>query len=285
MYPGEVLARSIVASAACLSILTTLAPASAQDAEEPEGEQHAHEGLQDTASDEARAHFDTAVNAFDVGQYERAATEFRAAYDLTQHPDLLYNVYSALERAEGRSAEAADALEQYLEQAEVPEDRRAALSARLANLRTQLAEQRAEEAERRLEEQRARETTNEATGPAPAEPEGGGIHPAGIAVLIAGGVLLANFGVFAALSEVEDGNLASECGRDVPNMVCSDDRVGTLQAYNIVADVSWIAGAVAAVTGIVLLVALPTDSDDGASAAVAPWVVPGGAGVAAGGRF
>lgn len=266
------------------AILLLASEAYAQD--EPAEQTQADEELREGASEEARARFDAGTQAFDVGEYARAAEEFRAAYELTQHPDLLFNVYSALEREGGHLEEAADALEQYLQEGEVPADRRDALSARLARLRARIAEERAAEAERRLAEEQARGDRAPQGGDAAPSDGGGGIHPASIGVLIGAGVLLASFGVFAALSEVEDGRLATECGRDNPATTCSDDEVATLQAYNIVADVSWIAGAAAGVAGLIMLFALPAESDDAsAEAQVAPWVAPGGAGVTAGGRF
>jgi hypothetical protein len=41
---------------------------------------------------EARQRFEVGVQAFDGGDYETAAAEFRRAWELTQHPDLLYNI-------------------------------------------------------------------------------------------------------------------------------------------------------------------------------------------------
>jgi len=155
-------------------------------------------------------------------------------------------------------------------------------------LRERLAEQRAAEAESRLEAERAaREERDTAPPPEPADPPapteddgGGGVHPAGIGVLIGGGVLLANFAVFAGLAAAEDGSLSDGCSPS-----CSDDDVSTLRAFNLVADVSWIAGALVVATGVVLLLALPPETDGDATAAVAPWVSPDGAGLVLAGRL
>jgi len=239
------------------------------------------------ATGEARAHFDRGTEAFDVGEYERAAQEFRAAYELTEHPDLLFNIYSSLERG-GQLAEAADALEAYLRDGDPDDERRTALQARLARMRERLAEARAAEAEAQLEAARAadREPEDDVAPPPPEdrapppEPDPGGVHPAGVGVLIGGGVLLANFAVFAGLAAAEDGSLADGCSPS-----CSDDEVSTLQTFSLVADVSWIAGAVVVATGIVLLLALPAESDADTSAAVAPWVGPDGAGLVLAGRI
>ncbi len=248
--------------------LATLAPGSihAQDA---------------GASPEARAHFEAGTEAFDVGEYERAAAEFRAAYDLTHHPDLLFNIYSALERA-GELEQAADALDAYLREGDPDDERRTALAARLARLRERLAEARADRAEAELRAQRdaPAEAPVEPPDPSPTPPPSdGGVHPAGVGLLIGGGVLLVSFAVFAGLAAAEDGRLTDTCSPG-----CPDDEVATLGAFNLVADISWITGAVVAATGLVLVFALPPEGDE-ATAALAPWVAPGGGGLVAAGRF
>lgn len=233
----------------------------------------------------ARAHFDEGTQAFEVGDYERAATAFRAAYELTHHPDLLFNIYSALERG-GDVVAAADALEGYLRDGDPEEERRASLQARLSRLRARAAEQRASRAEAELEAEREgrRRDAEERSAPADVEPApaddgGGGVHPAAIGVLVGGGALLASFAVFAALAAVENDNLASTCSPE-----CGGGEVATLSTFNLIADISWIGGAVAAATGLVLLFVLPAEGED-TSAAFAPWVAPSGAGGTIVGRF
>ncbi|HJL15453.1 MAG TPA: hypothetical protein RMH99_07360 [Sandaracinaceae bacterium LLY-WYZ-13_1] len=101
------------------------------------------------------------------------------------------------------------------------------------------------------------------------------------------GVGLVSFGVFAALSEVEDQDLAGRCGRDVPTMTCSEGDVDALRIYGAVADASWITAAVAGALGLVLLFTLEGEGGDETEASlhVAPWAGIGAAGVSAGGRF
>ena len=222
---------------------------------------------------EAREHFEAGREAFDVGSYERAAVEFRASYALSHHPDLLYNIYSALERA-GQRAEAADALERYLASAETDGERRTALRARLARLRERLAEERALEAEENLAAATAQRGAAE-----PGATTHSGVHPAGVALLIGGGVLLVNFAVFAGLTAAEDSALSSSCGT-----ICSSDQVSGLGALGLVADISWISGALVAATGVVLILALEPGSDE-ASARVAPWAGPDAGGVTVVGAF
>ncbi|MBX3276188.1 MAG: tetratricopeptide repeat protein [Sandaracinaceae bacterium] len=238
----------------------------------------AHAGAQDTASrasPEARRHFEAGTAAFDVGDYEQAATEFRAAYDLTRHPDLLFNVYSALERA-GRIEEAAEALDGYLRDGDPDGERRAALTARLARLRERIAGARAA----REEPAPIAEPTQAAPAPAPAAPAAdGGVHPAPIALLVAGGALLVTFAILAGVAAAEDARLSDACSPG-----CSADDVGTLGALTLGADVAWISGAVAAAAGLVLLFVLPPEGES-AQAALVPFVTPTAAGVSAVGRF
>jgi hypothetical protein len=101
----------------------------------------------------------------------------------------------------------------------------------------------------------------------------------GIALVVSAGVLLASFGIFGGLALAENDHLTSTCGTG-----CTSDQVGTLNAYDIVADVSWIAAAVVGATGIALMFAMP-DVHEEHSVALAPWVSPTGAGLSVGGRL
>lgn len=253
----------------------------------PAAAQDAGDGPPEATQAEARAHFEEGTRAFEIGDYARAAEEFRAAYALTPHPDLLFNIYSALER-QGDIANAAEALESYLRDGDPANERRTSLEARLARLRARLAEGRASDAERELAAEREAQRQADLQHATPENDTqtiqpSSGVHPAGIGVLIGGGVLLASFGVFAGLAAAEDGTLASSCGRDAGG-TCSPDDVAMLQTFSLIADISWIAGAVTAATGLILILVLPADGE-GSSAAFAPWVAPGAAGGTIAGRF
>ncbi|HJL16262.1 MAG TPA: hypothetical protein RMH99_11435 [Sandaracinaceae bacterium LLY-WYZ-13_1] len=267
------------------------------------------------AMSEAQRHFEMGTQAFDTGDYELAVSEFRRAHELTGHPDLLFNIYSAAERA-GRLEEAEDALAAHLEEGEISEERRPVLEQRLARLRARIAARadaaspgdEPEDPDAAAPEAVRSDSTAEtspppssagapdATGPdraaeatsadapgTPAPSSGGGVHPAAVGTLIAAGVLAASFGVFAGLSEAEDVSLADRCGRDRYRS-CGDGDLATLEAYNLVADVSWIGAAAMGVTGLILLFALPAEGG-GDDVAVAPWAHPTAAGGAAMGRF
>lgn len=232
----------------------------------------------EASAEEARQHFDAATAAFDGGDYPGAVEGFQRAFELTQHPDILYNIYSAAERA-GQLELALRSLERYLAEGEVEAERRPVLQERLARLRERVAAQQQEEA---AEPEPVAPEPVIAPEPEPEPASSGGVHPAGVGVLIAAGVLAASFGVLAGLSEAEDGSLAASCGM---RGTCTSEQLSTLNALNIAADVSWITAAAAAVTGVVLLFALPPESSASAQAAVAPWASPEGAGLVARGSF
>lgn len=268
--------------------LAICSPASAQDAAPTGGAEATN-----VDNEEARALFDRGSQAFEVGRYGAAAEHFQQAYELSNQPALLFNIYSALEREGRRLGDAADALEQYLERSDLPAERHATLSARLASIRARIAEQDADETRRQAAEQE-RERAREAELAAEREAErdasgdlaesGGGVHPAATGLLITSGALLASFAVFAILSGSEDSSLAESCGRDVPGVTCTEDDVGTLRTYNTLADISWITAAAAGATGLVLLFVLDKDADE-SEARLSPWATPGGAGATVGGSF
>jgi len=226
---------------------------------------------QESAGDvAARAHFEAGRLHFDRGAYEDALREFEEAYQLSGRAELLYNLFLTTERMGDFDAAIAH-LERYLTEGAPDAERRAQLEPRLENLR----------------ERRDRAVTSAVPAPEPVAPpparREGDLLPAGIAFGIAGAALV-SFAVTGGLALAEDGNLASGCGATAS---CSDAQVSNLSTLNLVADVSWVTAAVAAATGVVLLVVLGLPSDaETETARVVPWVAPdGSAGVAAEVRF
>ncbi|RLB50682.1 MAG: hypothetical protein DRJ42_18375 [Deltaproteobacteria bacterium] len=125
----------------------------AQDASEEAGTEasggdEAAEDAQAMMTDEsaiddqaAREFFTSGSNLYSLGRYHDAALQFQQAYDLSERPALLYNIYLA-HRDASEHAEAAVALRLYLE-ATPDADNHAALTVRLENLERGLAEQEA----------------------------------------------------------------------------------------------------------------------------------------------
>ncbi|MBX3269041.1 MAG: hypothetical protein KF729_02200 [Sandaracinaceae bacterium] len=256
----------------------------------------------------AREHFDRGTAAFERGDYTEAAAEFRAAYALTRHADLLYNIYSSQER-NGALAEAAEALEGYLRDGSPDATRREALELRLERLRLRIEQDRLADDTREAEARRAREAAaaelsaeraqREAAVRAAAAAEAAerarredaratsdALWVTGIGALVAAAVALAGFGVLAGLGAAEDASLAERCGRDA-GRVCRESDTATLAALNTAADASWIAGGALAVAGLALVLAAQSarPPDDGVAAYVGPLVGPTLAGIVAGGRY
>lgn len=90
-------------------------------------------GAQDH-DEEARTHFQSGRLHFERGAYEEAQAEFMAAYELSQRPDLLFNLFLCAERL-GELDAAIDYLERYLAEASPDAETRTQLEPRLANLR------------------------------------------------------------------------------------------------------------------------------------------------------
>ncbi|MBK8590437.1 MAG: hypothetical protein IPN77_15145 [Sandaracinaceae bacterium] len=169
----------------------------------------------------ARLLFQSAREAFAVGEYERALSGFQQAYDLSRRPALLYNIGTTLDRLR-RDDEALAIFEQFLrEDPETPN--RAEIESRVAQLRAGIqarqareeaarleaervdAERRAAEEERRLAEEHRRLAEEAASG---------GAHPALIisvgGVAVATGAMALGFGLRTrALDDSYEGYIAT----------------------------------------------------------------------------
>jgi len=250
-------------SAAIVLALLVLVPASGRAQDPPQ-------------DGEGRNLFLAGQAAFGAGNYERALGYFERAHDLSQRSGLLYNIAITADRLR-RDALALQAFREYLA-AEPQTARRAEVEARIAFL----------EAARPPEPDPEPEPE-----PQPALVEsplrgrrrnhGGGVHPGGTFTLAGAGVFLGAFGVFAVLSEDEDQALATRCGRDV-GATCTPAGVQFLERLNLTADVLLIVGGALAVTGVVLLLALPAEQQR-PRLAVVPWIAPEGAGAGVVGRW
>src|SRR5688572_17316087 len=105
------LAARVTAQDAAPAAGSEAAPPADEAAAPPETEVPDAASAEPTAAQlaEAQHSFELATAAYEGGDYETAAEEFRVAYEITRHPELLFNVYLAEERA-GRPTEAAEAL-------------------------------------------------------------------------------------------------------------------------------------------------------------------------------
>lgn len=102
----------------CLSLLFFVLPVRAQV---------------DSADEEARNLYEAGEEAFGAARYEAALEHFRASYELSHRPELLYNIGITADRL-GRNDEALEAFRGYLASDAVDEARRPDVEARVAAL-------------------------------------------------------------------------------------------------------------------------------------------------------
>lgn len=96
----------------------------------------------DARDDEARTLFKAATIAYADGRFDDAVEHFRRAYELSERPELLFNIGAAAERL-GRDRAAVEAYRAYLDKVPDAENRRFAES-RIEILRERLGRQEAE---------------------------------------------------------------------------------------------------------------------------------------------
>jgi tetratricopeptide (TPR) repeat protein len=213
----------------------------------------------DEGEQRARAHFEVGSERFDAGDYPAAAAEFRAAYELSGRPELLFNLYIAHERL-GDLGPAAEYLERYLDEG-TPAERETALRTRLANLRerqqNEAQEAQSQEAERRrLIAAAAQARADSDPGLAPWLVVGGG------AVVAATGLVLLVL-AHVDIAAVEDPDGPAPMWADVAN---AHDRAPILSTLGII--LAGVGGA-AAVGGLLWAALGGADHDEAEPGAMA----------------
>ena len=187
---------------------------------------------QDTSAAEARAlvHYQSGEIHFERGNYERALEDFAAAYEESQRPGLLYNMFLCHERL-GQPDEAITNLEAYLARAGELENRDV-LAERLANLRARRDAQRSPGP--------TTQSTTEATDASNDSGPGELLAITGFSVAALG---LVSFAIFGGLTLAEDARLDANCPGS-----CDTSAIGT---YALVADLSAALALTGAIVGVV----------------------------------
>jgi len=228
---------------------------------------------QSEAEEQARGHFRLGRAHYDNGDFLRAAQEFEAAFAISLHSQLLYNIYLAYRDANVTS-KAAEALKGYLEQvADVPN--RAQLAARLESLQQSLANTPQQTTtttttatttgttptEAAATTQPETATAPETTGPAttstasdaPAVSGGDTLVP--IIIMGAGGALI----IGGVITGIMTSGKESDLGKLCPDMTCSPanasegmDLQSSGNTLALVTDILLFTGIAAAGTGAVL---------------------------------
>jgi tetratricopeptide (TPR) repeat protein len=230
--------------------------------------------LADHRDDEARKHFRVATALYDSGRFSEAANEFRLAHELSQRPQLLYNLFLA-SRDAGEIPEAAAALRQYLAQAEEVKDREV-LEARLKALEKIVAERTVEPDREQPEAAPEPVADSEpaeaqlAAVPAPVEQaqEPRRLNWLPWTLLGSGVGLVAAGGTLGYLGVQDEQKLKdSNCG-DPKTCSLTDREVEDLKSdgkfKTVLGDALWIPGAVTAAVGLTLLLWKPWEKTDGA---------------------
>jgi len=221
---------------------------------------------QTEAEEQARAHFRIGRAHYDNGDFLRAAQEFEAAFAISQHSQLLYNIYLAYRDA-NVSRKAMEALKGYLEQVEdVPN--RAQLAARLESLQQSLANEPEQPDPATPPDTTA--TATAATGATETTPPDAATAPVDTAaptgtrknilvpliVMSAGGALVLGSVVTGIMTSGKESDLESRCG---PSKVCdsNDQTAKDLQSSGntlaLVTDILLFGGIAVAGTGVALL--------------------------------
>jgi len=252
---GVLLASFIVATV-LLALTGMSAIASAQPAENRE--------------DVARLHFQLGSALYGEGRFAQAAHEFELAYEASQRPQLLHNIYIAYRDA-GMLEEALEALRRFVQMA--PESETAVYQSRLISLEAQVTElRRLRAGQEATSETTAEVAATSASPPAapeePAEGRGGTQRLVGYALLGVGGVGVGTFiGSLVAIGNTSDDlgayfgstvGLADNQCQDVPQVDSAESRIGTFRR---VAWASLGVGLAAAATSVTLLVLNKSEDD------------------------
>ncbi|HJL18577.1 MAG TPA: tetratricopeptide repeat protein [Sandaracinaceae bacterium LLY-WYZ-13_1] len=246
------------------AMLLGAGPVAAQEAS-PETPPVADQAERD---ERARILFEAARVHFDAGRYEEALPEFEEAYELSGRAALLYNVGVTRERL-GDHTGALEAFEAFLESGEeVPGMSRERLEARVEALRERVDRVERDELE-----------------PSPTEPSSEALPVGPIVLFSVAGASLISGVIFGGLTVAEDGNLSDGCAARPGG--CTDDELGEIRAFRLVADVSFALSLASAGAALVWWLVGSGGSEDEAPAEVAwaPWGSPTSIGLVGIGRF
>lgn len=221
-----------------------------------------------------------------AGRYELAAERYEQAYELSQRPELLFNIGNAYERM-GEYAKAADYLQRY---ADSPRARDVvSVRERVRRLEAAAAAEK-RRAEQEQEAAQAREAEPALVQPTTPEPEAEDDGNPAFWWLVGSGVAAVSTVAFGLLATNAGNNAAEDCTETSGGRpLCRDTASSALTqetVFAISADVSAIATVVTAGVGIYLLVQGDDDKESSATATrVEPALVPSGFGVSLSGRF
>lgn len=279
---------SLVASLVGLSLLTTTVPSFAQTKGKSDSTATTKKkplNKKDPKYLEAKRLFEKGEELYSKGDYEKAIESWEMSYELTEADLILESIANAYERL-GQIEKAREYLARWRDAA--PEDERPALDERLTKLDQRIAKIKAAEQEKAAKE-KAEKDAQAKRDAEPRAKSGGGLFVPGIVIAGAGaGVAIAG-GVFDFLAYRKRPDQSAVCATSPDGkLLCRDSSRTAIEQSNtfaIIGDIALIAGGAAVAAGVVLTVLKSGTKKDEAKTAVAPWYLPGGGGLMAGGRF
>jgi tetratricopeptide (TPR) repeat protein len=262
------IAWALVSAALLVPVLSRATDEPAGEAEEPK----------QVDLEQAKAKYEEAKGHYGEGKYEEALAAFTEAYNLSNKPDLLYNLGVCSEKL-GQIKKAIAYYELYLEENPQATDREA-VTKRLEALKASQEESAPEP---------AAATVEPAPEPSSApddelvieEEEQTQIFWPG-AVIGLGGLVLATGALTAIMAYNRYGDLEDSCSPD-----CSDSKVSKVKKAALAADIQFALGGAVVVAGVIWWIT----SDDGeaevqvAGVGATPLVLPGGGGLMLEGEF
>jgi len=273
----------LVASLVGLSLLAAVPPAEAQrkpaaSAKKP--------GKNDPKLAEAKRYFQQGEEFYSKGDYEKAIEAWEKSYELSQKDLILESIANAYERL-GEAEKARDYLAKWREAA--PADEHADLDARIAKLDERVAKQKAEQAERDKAE--ADRIAREKKDAEQREKNASGkLFLPGVILAGVGGAAAIGGGVLDILAATKRPDASLVCGTTPDGkQLCrtsARDDIESSNTFATVGDIMLIAGGVTAAVGVVLVITQSNKKNpEDTKTAIAPWFLPGGGGIVAGGRF
>lgn len=216
--------------------------------------------------EQARGHFRLGRAHYDNGDFLRAAQEFEAAFAISQHSQLLYNIYLAYRDA-NVTRKAAEALKGYLEQVEdVPN--RAQLAARLQSLEQSLANEPPPTAETPVTTPTETPTTTTSPTETPATTEAtpsgtttsnepisessGGSKLVPIILMGSGGALIVGGVITGIMASGKKSDLEAACDGDTSCPQSAEEIQSSGKTLALVTDILLFGGIAVAGTGAVL---------------------------------
>ncbi|PCC69866.1 TPR repeat-containing protein [Nannocystis exedens] len=232
---------------------------------------------------------------FKEGSYEAAILAFQESYELSKLPEIIYNIGNSYEKL-GDFANARKYLDQY--RAFAPDKERELLGRRIQNLDQRLREQEDRaRAERERQEQEARQAEPKSAPPPPViqpepepEPKKDRVFGPAAAALTAVAAVGLGLGIGFGVSAQSQRNQAlGHCSESGGQTFCGVDAEPFLAAQKsraLGADISFaIAGAAAIAVIAIVAVKASRKKKEQATARLAPWGGPRGAGLSLGFRF